>query len=99
MTRTVRWTRAALDDLKDQISYIATDSPAAVGSVASRLRATAEALADMPTGRPGRVGGTYEKSVRRLPYIVAYALDLRGDVVILRVIHAARDWSAGSWPE
>jgi plasmid stabilization system protein ParE len=102
VTRRVRWTRAALDDIKAQASFIARDDRAAALQVADRLRGTAAALADRPTGRPGRVAGTYEKSVARLPYVIAYALsDKAGDeaVVILRVIHTARDWPAGEWPE
>ena len=31
-------------------------------------------LALFATGHPGRVNGTYEKSVARLPYIIVYAL-------------------------
>jgi plasmid stabilization system protein ParE len=55
----------------------------------------------MATGRPGRVAGTYEKSVTGLRYIIAYALTRRGDreiVSILRVIHTARDWPDEEWP-
>ena len=98
MTRPVRWTRAALDDLKGQIAYIAKDHPAAARKVAVRLRDVAEALGEMPTGRPGRVGGTYERSVRGLPYIIAYAFDARGRVMVLRVVHTAGDWREGNCP-
>lgn len=48
----------------------------------------------MASGRPGRLAGIYEKSVPRLPYIIAYALSERAgreSVVILRVIHTSRD--------
>jgi toxin ParE1/3/4 len=47
------------------------------------------------------VTGTYEKSVARLPYIIAYELrDMAGreSVVIVRVIHTSRDWPAEEWP-
>ena len=101
MTRPVEWSRDALDDLKDQIAYIAAENPAAAQRVADRLRATGDALGDMATGRPGRVTGTYEKSVTRLPYIIAYALTRRGDreiVSIVRVIHTARNWPDEEWP-
>ena len=30
---------------------------------------------DGPKGRPGRVAGTYEKTVSGLPYVIAYELD------------------------
>lgn len=45
---------------------------------------------------PGRVGGSYEKPIPRLPY----ALSEDGAVLtILRVVHASRDWPSGEWPE
>lgn len=97
MKRRIQWSRAALDDLKNQIAYIATDNPEAAQRVAKGIRAAVEGLASIPTGRPGRVAGTYEKSVTRLPYIVAYVLD-DDAVSIIRVIHSARDWPAEGWP-
>jgi len=90
-----------LDDLKAQVAHIAADNPGAARRVADRIRATCEALGAMATGRPGRVSGTYEKSVTRLPYVVVYALTRKGGrevVSILRVIHTARDWPDGEWP-
>jgi toxin ParE1/3/4 len=100
--RPVQWSRAALDDLKEQIAFIATDDPAAALRVADRIRDTCMALGRMAIGRPGRVTGTYEKLVTRLPYVIAYALTARGGrefVSILRIIHTSRDWPAGEWPE
>lgn len=102
MKRPVRWSLSALDDLKRQVSHIARDDPAAARSVASRIDAAALLLGERPIGRPGRVGGTYEKSVGGLPYIIAYSLetkDGRETLFILRVIHAARNWPAEEWPE
>ena len=101
MTRAVQWSRDALDDLKGQIVHIAADNPYAARRVAERIRAAGEALGAMATGRPGRVTGTYEKSVARLPYILAYSITAQaeGEVVsILRVTHTARDWPTGDWP-
>lgn len=101
MKRPVTWARAALDDIKEQIAFIARDNPAAARRVADRLRDTGAALGDMATGRPGRVTGSYEKSVSRLPYIIAYELRPiagRESVVILRVIHTSRDWADEDWP-
>lgn len=102
MSRPVRWSIEALDDLADQVSYIARDNPAAAHRVADAIDRTALALGEMPTGRPGRVTGTYEKSVTRLPYILAYAITQAGGeeaVAIVRVIHTARDWAAERWPD
>lgn len=45
--------------------------------------------------------GTYEKSITRLPYVIAYALINHGgreNVMILCVIHTAREWTAEEWP-
>ena len=99
MTRRVVWSNDALDDLLKQITHIATDSPDAAERVAVRIREVGTALGDFATGHPGRVSGTYEKAVVRLPYIIAYALTNDDSTVsILRVIHSARDWQAEGWP-
>jgi plasmid stabilization system protein ParE len=93
--RPVRWSSDALADLTDQLAYIASENPLAARRVADALDRTALALGDMPTGRAGRVTGTYEKSVTSLPYVIAYALMLQGGVeavAIVRVIHTSRDW-------
>ncbi|GGE22503.1 plasmid stabilization protein [Polymorphobacter glacialis] len=101
MTRPVLWSRDALDDLKKQLVYIAGTNPVAASRVVDRLRKAAAQLEDFATGRPGRVAGTYEKSVTGLPYVIAYEIVPRdtGEVVaILRVIHTARDWPEETWP-
>jgi toxin ParE1/3/4 len=98
----VQWSRAALDDLKAQIAYIAADNPPAAHRVADRIGATCAALGGMTTGRPGRVSGTYEKLVAGLPDVIAYAISSRNGreaVSILRMIHSARDWPGKGWPE
>jgi plasmid stabilization system protein ParE len=99
----VVWAKDALDDLDSAIAYIASDSPAAALRVLDRIEAAAEKLGKVASGRRGRVAGTYEKSVRGLPYIVAYAIQPlpggRERIVILRVIHGARDWPDEHWPD
>ncbi|WP_163264070.1 type II toxin-antitoxin system RelE/ParE family toxin [Chelativorans alearense] len=102
MKRRVRWSRDALDDLKAQISYIAAENPRAARRVTDRIRAIGAALGDMATGRPGRVSGTYEKSVSGLPIILVYAIAGKAGVeavLILRVIHTARNWPPEDWPK
>jgi toxin ParE1/3/4 len=102
VTRPVQWSREALNNLKEQVAFIAQDNPAAAVRVANRIRSAGAALGEMATGRPGRVSGTYEKSVTRLPYIIAYVLSKRAgreSVVIVRVIHTARDWPDEEWPK
>lgn len=102
MKRPVTWSREALDDIKVQVKFIAKDNPAAARRVADRIRDAGKVLGDMATGRPGRVTGTYEKSVTRLSYIIAYELrtiDRRESVVIVHVIHTSQDWQAENWPQ
>jgi plasmid stabilization system protein ParE len=99
--RPVRWSKDALADLEGQVAYIAADNPAAARRVADALDKTALALGDMPIGRPGRVTGTYEKSMTGLSYILAYTITQTGgaeEIAIVRVIHTSRDWSTEEWP-
>jgi plasmid stabilization system protein ParE len=101
VSRPVRWSNDALADLVEQVAYIATNNPSAARRVANALDKTVLALGEMPIGRPGRVTGTYEKSVTGLPYIVAYAITQTAgveEIAIVRVIHTSRDWSLEKWP-
>ena len=99
----VRWSTSALDYLEAVLAYIAAGNPAAAYEVINKIEAAGQHLGDMATGRKGRVSGTYEKPVHGLAYIIAYAIEARRDgveqIVILRVIHGARDWPAENWPE
>jgi toxin ParE1/3/4 len=101
--REVVWSDSALDDMDSLAAYIAADNRAAALKVLDRIDRAVENLSHAPTGRSGRVAGTYEKPVRGLPYIVAYALQRKSTggerIVILRVIHGARDWPQGEWPK
>ena len=94
--RTVFWSSDALGDLNSVIAYIATENPPAALNVIDKIETAGNALGEIATGRKGRVSGTYEKVVAGLPYIMAYAIEQRRDgrerIVILRVIHGARDW-------
>lgn len=96
----VQWSDEALTDLERQVVHIAKDNPVAARRVAKRIRETGDALAVFATGHPGRVSGTYEKSVTQLPYIVTYALsDDETVLTILHVIHTSRNWTSDLWPE
>lgn len=101
--RDVVWANVALDDMDSLAEYIAADNRTAALKVLDRIDRTVENLSHAPTGRAGRVAGTYEKPIRGLPYIIAYALQPRPNgverLVILRVIHGARHWPEGEWPE
>ncbi len=89
-------------ELKSVAAFIARENPHAAKKVAAGIRLAGNRLGTHSTGRKGRVGGTFEKSVPNLRYIIAYAVETaegRECVVILRLIHSARDWKSDSWPE
>ena len=99
--RSVVWSRKALGDLGEQIAYIAADDRRAAEMIKDRLQQACAKLGTALTGRPGRVPGLYEKSVNGAPYVIAYAVDPPTHpqtVVIMRIIHTARDWPSGGWP-
>ena len=103
MKRRVVWAPSARDEYLSIIRYIAEENRGAAERVADRVDEAAAALADFATGRAGRVNGTYEKVLADLPYIIAYeiaALPEGGEMVaILHIIHGARSWPAGQWPQ
>ena len=88
----VVWTRPALRQLDEIQDYIAEDSPAAAYRVAFELTTRAQSLlsANPMAGRLGRVAGTRELVLANLPYILAYRVTQR--VEILAAIHTAQDW-------
>jgi plasmid stabilization system protein ParE len=101
--RSVRWADSALDDFDAAVGFIAERNPQAARRVAAAIRGAASGLSEMLTGQLGRVGGTYERVVLGLPYVIAYALETTADgderVVIVHVIHTSRDWPPGRWPK
>lgn len=103
MKRRLVWASGARNEYLSIIRYIADENPGAAERVADRIDGAAADLADFATGRAGRVSGTYEKVLADLPYILAYeiaALPKGGEAVaILHIIHGARDWPAGQWPQ
>ncbi|MGH6902702.1 MAG: type II toxin-antitoxin system RelE/ParE family toxin [Geminicoccaceae bacterium] len=96
----VRWTDPAQTDLFEILDYIARDNPGAAERVERRLVNAVASLAQQPRrGRPGRIEGTRELVIPRLPYIVIYRLVERplrtvGEVAVMRVLHGARRWPA-----
>lgn len=97
--RTIVWSKKALADFDSQINHISLDSPQNAALVADRVDRAIAALRDIPTGRFGRVTGTYEKLVPRTALIITYQIDTKGNLAIVRIIHAARNWQTDQWPE
>jgi plasmid stabilization system protein ParE len=99
--RPVVWSDDARRDYLDILRYIAEDNPFAAEKVVDAIERTGKGLGEFVTGRPGRVTGTYEKSVPRLPYVIAYSLTIQAGrevVPILRIVHTARDRPSEGWP-
>jgi toxin ParE1/3/4 len=104
LKRPVLWSADALRELDAAIAYIAVHNPVAARRVIAELRGAGDGLGRSATGRPGRVPGTYEKTVVGRPYIMAYAIDVSPQdqqerIVILHIVHTARNWPAGKWPK
>ena len=99
--RRLEWSRLAQQDLLEAALYIAADSPKAAFALELKVRKAADDLTFMATGRKGRNRAAYERLVTGTPYILAYTIrriKMEEIVYILRLIHAARDWSPGRWP-
>lgn len=88
----VVWLEGAVADLEEIFEYIAARNPSAAPRVAETLYDSAARLAAHPRlGRRGRIDGTRELVVPRLPFIIVYRV-LEQSVEVLRVIHGSRDW-------
>jgi toxin ParE1/3/4 len=88
---TLRVTRRAAAHIEAIEAYIAKDNPRAAQGVGRRIRAAFEMLCHFPEmGRRGRVPGTREWLVHRIPYVVVYAIG-ESSIDILGVFHCARD--------
>lgn len=103
MRRVIWWPRGLNLFEREVVAYVAREGEDVARRVKTDIDRAIELLARRPIGRPGRMTGTYEKSVTGQPYIIAYAFAPRDDggedeLVILRIVHTARDWPAGRWP-
>lgn len=84
---------AARDELNDIFEWIAKDSPRAAHELIGRIEAKVMRLevAELThMGRPGLVEGTRE--LLEWPYIIVYKVfEDRDEIVVLSVVHGARD--------
>jgi plasmid stabilization system protein ParE len=84
---------AARNELDNIFQWIAKDSPRAAHDLIARIEAKVMRL-KLPElahmGRPGLVEGTRE--LLEYPYIIVYQVhDDRDEVVVLSIVHGARD--------
>jgi toxin ParE1/3/4 len=101
--RPVRWSDEALDEYDAAVAYLRERNPTAAARYVEALGAAIEGLARRNIGRPGRVPGTFEKSLPKWRYIIAYQLlpDAQGveTLYVAHIIHTARNWPKGEWPK
>lgn len=89
----VRLTQEARAELRHIGDHIATDNPARARSFVHELLTACAALADMPLSHP-LVPRYQEQGVRRRVhgnYLIFYRVEAT-QIVILRVLHGARDY-------
>jgi len=87
------WTELADLDLEKIEEYIGREnSLAGIDVVLGIINSVEKLLPDHPSaGRLGRVEGTQEMVVNRLPYVVVYR-EKRGVIEVLRVLHDSQQW-------
>lgn len=92
--KTVLWSETAVAEFKSTIEKLAEGSALAARTVALKVHTAVDGLLFNPSGKPGRIRGTYEQTVADLPFCVTYTI--KGEnVVVLRVTYVAAD----PWPE
>jgi toxin ParE1/3/4 len=91
----VVWAGEARDEFRDIIAWIKNENPVAAQRVATRIKQAAEGLSYMPEKfRAGHSGGTRERVVPGLPYLLVYRLD-PDCVRIIALFHTSRDIPRG----
>ena len=85
------WTASAKRDLGEIVTYIWFDNPTAAKRIRQRIEKTTRYLKSQPfMGRIGELPGTREAFPHPSYRIVYEVMD--GTVLILRVVHTARQW-------
>ncbi|MFK5985727.1 MAG: type II toxin-antitoxin system RelE/ParE family toxin [Pseudomonadota bacterium] len=92
----IKWLNKFLKNLDEEAEYIALDNPLAARNTVYKIKSTVDLLANNPSlGRPGRIHGTRELVIDKLPYIIPYRVH-NNKIEILLVFHTSRK-PPGSW--
>ena len=97
MAHKVIWAPRALAALEEIVEYIAKQSPANAASVAQRIVAATDRLADFP--RMGRIVPEFNREDIREVIVFRYRIIYRvrqDSVQLLDIVHGARDCGARS---
>jgi toxin ParE1/3/4 len=89
----VRWTQQGESDLENILSWYAQEAGLRVAqAIYTRVREQVGSLAQFPQRcRPGRVAGTREYVITRLPFIAVVHVDA-DTVYVLNLVHTARKY-------
>lgn len=89
----IQWTAEAEQDLEDILAYYLSEAGAHVAqSIYVRIRSAVQSLQQFPErSRIGRIAGTRECVIARLPFIVVMQAQ-KEPVLVLNVIHTARKY-------
>jgi toxin ParE1/3/4 len=88
----IRWSPEAAADFTAMIQYIRQDNSSAALRVARTIYQTVAQLKVFPNrGRSGRVDGTRELPLPRLPFVIVYRVG-ESAIEIARVLHGAQRW-------
>ena len=92
----VRFSPDALFDVDSLRNHIAHNGDGVIAErIVDRIGSVISTLAQFPhLGRDGRVPGTSEMVVPRIPFLIVYRVDLNEqehELIVLRVYHAAQD--------
>lgn len=88
----IEWRELAIEDLLGIVAHIAADNPVAAFEVDDEIHRQVELLVTYPNiGRRGRVKGTKELVISKLPYVIPYWI-VNESVEIIRVYHTSQQW-------
>lgn len=85
------FSQPAADDLNDIVAYLVLRNKVAARKFFLAIKKSIRQLGRFPhLGHKGRISGTYELSIARLPYIAVYEVNGKA-ITVLAVFHTARD--------
>lgn len=88
----IKWLASAEGDTDNIVDYLDPVNPAAARTIIARVQQAIEGLRPYPfIGRRGKMPGTRELVVNRVPYIVIYTVE-RDQIVIHHVLHTSQQW-------
>ena len=89
-----RWTKSAIRQWEETFEYIEADNPTAARRIAESIFDVIDMLAVHPyAGRTRTTKATRQFAVPRSPYVIAYELDLSGDLLwVVAIFDGRRRW-------